>query len=76
MDAIVWGFKHMNRDISETALELLLELLVKIKRAMKTRKRTKNEKGLGREGVGLGCVGTPGRRGAWIMSGSRVGRYS
>ena len=28
MDAIVWGFKHMKRDISEAALELLLELLV------------------------------------------------
>ena len=28
MDAIVWGFKHVAREISELALELLLELLV------------------------------------------------
>jgi hypothetical protein len=29
IDATVWGFKHMNRDISEAALEMLLELLVR-----------------------------------------------
>jgi exportin-1 len=27
MDSIVWGFKHAHRDISETALNTLLELL-------------------------------------------------
>jgi len=29
IDAIVWGFKHIARDVSEMALELLLELLVR-----------------------------------------------
>ena len=30
IDAIVWGFKHIARDVSEMALELLLELLVRL----------------------------------------------